>query len=68
MNDARGMGEGRARTTPHTPKPRGVPGGYAGHARVRQGLGLGHPPRDLVAMGVQHTPTPRLVAPGARGP
>jgi hypothetical protein len=64
MWDARGMGAVLDRTMPHTPATRMVTVGGAVQALVRHGLGLVHPPRALVPLFFQPTPTQCLIAPG----
>jgi hypothetical protein len=68
MDDALGMGEVLDRTMPHTPATRLVTVGHAVNALVRNGLGFVPQQCSLVPMCFQHTPTPRLVAPGIDAP
>ena len=68
MYDELGIGEGLDRTTPPTPETRCVTVGHAVNAMVRNGLGFVHQPRYRVPRFFQHTPTPRLVAPGLEAP
>jgi hypothetical protein len=51
MDDARGMGEGLARTTPHTPKPRGGPRGPRRPREGTPGAGRRAPPTRSCADG-----------------
>ena len=64
MFDALGVGAVRDRATQPNPEPRMVTVGNAVKALVRNGLGVGNQQRYRVPMVFQHTPTPRLLAPG----
>src|SRR5882724_4987270 len=65
MWDARGMGAVLDRTMPHTPATRMVTVVGAVQALVCHGLGLVHPPRALVPLFFQPTPTSALSPPAS---
>ncbi len=62
--DGRGMGDVLDRGLQHPPETRLVPVGSAVNALVLKGLGCVTPQRALGPRCFQHTPPPRLMAPG----
>jgi hypothetical protein len=64
MCEALGMGDVVDQATQHNPEMRLVTAGHAVTAMVRNGLGVVHPPRELVPRCFQDQPLARLLAPG----